>query len=293
MPDTRRKPSTGERLLRYAWAIGLGGVMMSACAPTLNLPDPAGPKFEGRFAPASPDDGAASLKVVTFNIKLGRQIDKAAAVLQAGDLRGADVIAVQEVDQTGAARLAQALRMNYVYYPGVVHPTDHRYFGPAILTRWPIERSWKLTLPHLGRFRHQQRTATAAIIRYHGLPVRVYAVHFEAQLRLTAAQRADQVRAVLDDARRMAGPVVIAGDFNSYDIGPVLTRAGYLWLSERTGPSISMFSWDHIFAAGFTPAGSRSSGVAGDTHGASDHHPVWAVMRPVPAALAGGVSSAP
>ena len=265
-----------------------------ACAPTLNLPDPAGPKFEGRFAPAPRGaPAAAPVRVVTFNIKLGREIDRAIEVLRSDSLRGADVVVLQEMDEVGVARIAQTLGLNYVYYPGVIHPTDHRYFGPALLTPWPIERSWKLALPHLGRFRHQQRIATAAVVRVHGQAIRVYAVHLEAQLRVSAAQRADQVRTIISDAAATPTPVVIAGDFNSYDIGPVLTRAGYRWTTELAGPSIRLFSWDQIFVRGLGPARPASVGVLDDVHGASDHHPVWAVVQPaaVPVAQAAATTN--
>jgi endonuclease/exonuclease/phosphatase family metal-dependent hydrolase len=252
----------------------------SACAPTVNLSDPAGPKFVGCFAPAAPDTGVPGpLRVVTFNVKLGREVDRAIEVLQSDSLRNADVVALQEMDEAGVVRIARALRLNYVYVPGVVHPTDHRYFGPALLSRWPIERAWKLALPHLGRFRHQQRVAAAALLRVHGQALQVYAVHLETQLRVSDAQRADQVRAIIADAANTTAPVIIAGDFNSYDVGPVLTRAGYRWMTELAGPSISVFSWDHIFVRGLAAADPPSVGVVARVHGASDHHPVWAVVR--------------
>lgn len=271
--------SAGGLVLRLAPAAAVGlALFATACAPTINLSDPQGPKFEGRFAVGAPP-AAGPLRVVTFNVKLGRRIDRAVEVLRGDSLRGADVISLQEMDEIGAARIARELGLNYVYYPGVIHPTDHRYFGPALLTPWPIERTWKLALPHLGRVRHQQRTATAALVRIRGVPVRVYAVHLEAQLRLTAPQRADQVRAIMADAAGDTGPVIIAGDFNSYDVGPVLTRAGYRWLTELTGPSISMFSWDQIFVRGLPSARPASAGVVRDVQGASDHHPVWAVVQ--------------
>jgi endonuclease/exonuclease/phosphatase (EEP) superfamily protein YafD len=72
--------------------------------------------------------------------------------------------------------------------------------------------------------------------------------------------------------------VVIAGDFNSYGVGPLLVRQGYHWLTARVGPSISFFSWDHIFARGLSPTRPASAGVVRQVHGASDHHPVWAVV---------------
>lgn len=253
-------------------------ILVAGCAPTINLSDPAGPKFEGQFArPMVAGATVGPLRVVTFNIKLSRQIDRAIRVLECDSLRGADVVALQEMNEVGVRRIAQALGLNYVFYPGVIHPTEHRYFGPALLTPWPIEQSWKLMLPHLGRFRHQQRVATGAVVRVRGRPIRVYAVHLETQLRVTERQRADQVRAILNDAASTSFPVVIAGDLNSYAIGPVLTRAGYSWTTERVGPTISFFSWDHIFTRGLpAPA---SVGVVRRVDGASDHHPVWTVVQ--------------
>lgn len=260
-------------------------LIAAACAPTINLSDPAGPKFEGRFAPAvASAPTTRTVRVVTFNIKLSRQIDRAIGVLQGDSLRGADLVALQEMDEVGVRRIARALGLNYVFYPGVIHPTDHRYFGPALLTRWPIERSWKLLLPHLGRVRHQQRVATAALVRVRGQPIQVYAVHLETQLRVNERERADQVETILDDAATTRSPVVIAGDLNSYGVGPVLTHAGYTWVTERVGPTISFFSWDHIFTRGLSrPA---SVGVVRRVNGASDHHPVWAVVQ-LPASASG------
>jgi endonuclease/exonuclease/phosphatase (EEP) superfamily protein YafD len=107
--------------------------------------------------------------------------------------------------------------------------------------------------------------------------VLAYAVHLETPVQLSDAKRMDQATAVLDDAADFRGPVVIAGDFNSEGIGRLIARRGYLWLTSRVGPTVAWFSWDHVFVRGLAPARPRSSGVVRDVHGASDHHPVWAV----------------
>jgi endonuclease/exonuclease/phosphatase (EEP) superfamily protein YafD len=86
---------------------------------------------------------------------------------------------------------------------------------------------------------------------------------------------------------------VIAGDFNSYGFGFAFTRRGYRWLTARLDPSISMFSWDHIFVRGLAPA--RPVGAAGvvrAVHGASDHRPVWALVVP-DARSKGGLAATP
>ena len=162
----------------------------------------------------------------------------------------------------------------------MIHPIDNRYFGPAILTRWPIERSWKLVLPHEGKVRRQRRTATAATIRVRGRLIRVYAVHLESQLRVSEKERHDQMLTIVADAAGFPGPVVIAGDVNSHSIGPLLEQHGYDWTTELVGPTVAFFSWDHIFVRGLAPAHPPSTGVVRKVEGASDHRPVWAVVVP-------------
>jgi endonuclease/exonuclease/phosphatase (EEP) superfamily protein YafD len=188
------------------------------------------------------------------------------------------VIALQEMDEVGVERIARTLGLNYAYYPASIHPADGKYFGPAVLSRWPLERSWKVLLPHGGWTRGQRRTATAAVVRVGMTPLLVYAVHLETPVQITDRERRDQVTAILRDAVVHRGPVVIAGDFNSQSIGGFIRRHGYRWPTEHVGRTVSWFSWDHIFTRGLAPARTASAGVIADVQGASDHHPVWAVV---------------
>jgi endonuclease/exonuclease/phosphatase family metal-dependent hydrolase len=255
-------------------------LVLAGCAPTTNLLNPGSPRFLGSFAPATADSAVRrELRIVTFNIKFARRIDRAIKVLGNDSLRSVDVLALQEMDEIGVEQIARALKLNYAYYPSSIHPTDDKYFGPALLSRWPIERSWKLILPHAGRIRHQRRTATAALLRIRGEPLLAYAVHLETQLRISDRAREDQVLTIFRDAAEFSGPVVIAGDFNSQGIGPFLVRHGYSWVTERVGPSITIFSWDHIFVRHLTPTRSPGAGLVKNVRGASDHRPVWAVVR--------------
>lgn len=255
------------------------GLVLTSCAPAVNLLSLTGPRFEGHYAPrhppaASPD---SQVRVVTFNIRFAREIDRAIEVLRDDSLRGADILALQEMDETGADRIARALGYDYAFYPAVIHPTNGRYFGPAVLSRWPIERSWKVLLPHAGWTRGQRRTATAAVLRIRNTRVLAYAVHLETPVQISDAKRRDQALAVVSDAADWRGPVVIAGDFNSEGIGLLLERQGYAWLTKLVGPTVAWFSWDHVFVRGLAPARPPSAGVLPDARGASDHRPVWAV----------------
>jgi endonuclease/exonuclease/phosphatase family metal-dependent hydrolase len=252
-------------------------ILLSSCAPTTNLLNPTSPKFEGSYAGTAQTATTSRIRVVSFNIKLADQIGPAIQVLQSDSLRDADIISLQEMDEAGVERIARALHLNYVYYPGSIHPTRDRYFGPAILTRWPIEQSWKLILPHEAPVRHQRRNATAATIDVGGRCVRMYAVHLETQLRATGRERESQVDAILADAAGARCPVVVAGDFNSKGIGNYLEQHGYSWPTRNVGKTISFFSWDHIFVRGLKLAASPTGQVR-DVHGASDHHPVWASL---------------
>jgi endonuclease/exonuclease/phosphatase (EEP) superfamily protein YafD len=254
----------------------------AGCAPAVNLPDPSSPRFLGSYASFPGDTSAAPIRIVAFNVKLGRRINRAIEVLQSDSLRGADVITLEEMTDVAAEQIARALHLNYVYYPSFIHPTDHTYFGPAVLSRWPIVRSRKLFLPHRSRTRGQIRTATVADVVIRGDTTRVYGVHLETPAGASDLTQADQARALIADAASFDGPVIIGGDFNSYGVGVVFTHAGYRWLTKYLEHTISYFAWDHIFVRGLEPLRSdySSAGVVRQVHGASDHHPVWAVVAP-------------
>jgi endonuclease/exonuclease/phosphatase family metal-dependent hydrolase len=255
-------------------------VALTSCAPTVNLLNPTSPRFEGAFAPspaAANNVAASRLRVVSFNIKLADRIGPAIEVLAQDSLRNADIISLQEMDESGTEQIARALHLNYVYYPGSIHPTRNRYFGPAILSRWPIERSWKLILPYEAPGRRQRRNATAAVVNVGGTRVQVYAVHLETQLRASDHTRENQAAAILADAKGASGPVVIAGDFNSWSIGRYLEQKGFAWPTKDVGKTITIFSWDHIFVRGLS-SDSAAAGKVRDVRGASDHRPVWASL---------------
>lgn len=255
------------------------GLLVWSCAAATNLLNPTTPRFEGRYAPR-PTPAASTdtlLRVVTFNIRFGREIERAIEVLQDDSVRGADILALQEMDEIGTERIARTLGYDYAFYPAVIHPTTGGYFGPALLSRWPIERSWKVLLPHEGKTRGQRRTATAAVLRVRNARILAYAVHLETPVSIAVSGHREQAQAVLDDAAEWPGPVVIAGDFNSQGIGLLFEEQGYRWLTEWVGPTISWFSWDHVFVRGLAPSRPLSAGIVRDARGASDHHPVWAV----------------
>jgi endonuclease/exonuclease/phosphatase family metal-dependent hydrolase len=271
------KPRTANR----SFHLGAMTLALASCAPTVNLLNSTSPRFEGGYArgAAKPAESDTSrIKVVSFNIKLADRIGQAIEVLRTDALRDADVISLQEMDEAGVERIARALNLNYIYYPGSIHPTRQRYYGPAILSRWPITETRKLILPHTSWSRHQRRNVTAASVTVRGSCLRVYAIHLETQAQASSKQREDQVDVVLADAETTACPVVMAGDFNSKGIGRYLERKGFAWPTEHVGSTITVFSWDHIFARGLALPDSAMAGKVKEVHGASDHRPVWASL---------------
>ena len=251
----------------------------AGCATARNYPDPAGPRFAGQYAGQPPP---RTVRVVSYNVKYGRNVAGAALLLGSDPrLKGADVIALQEMDEKGVESVARRLALNYVYYPAAVHPADKRNFGNAILSPWPIEEDAKLILPHPGRFRKMRRIAVAATVRVWGeLPVRVFSVHFETPAGLGPGARREQAQAVVASAAAYPR-VLVAGDFNGHGfIRDVFPAAGYLWLTRNVGHTVSHFAWDHVLSRGFRPADCTSPGRVKNDLEVSDHLPVFAELTP-------------
>ena len=200
--------------------------LVPACAKARNYLDPDGPRYVGGQG-VPPEPRLGRRRVVTFNIEYALRVDRAIVALRDHpDLRGADVLTLQEMDAPGVEAIAKALGLNYAYYPAALHPQTHRDVGEAVLSPWPIERSWKLLLPHLSRVLGQGRAAVGADLRIGGKRVRVYSVHLGSPLGASPGVRREQAEMILADARSSPDPVIIAGDFNSHGIGALLRVPG-------------------------------------------------------------------
>lgn len=272
---------------RPAIAAALIGLTALSGCRAYNYQSPEGPRYAGAVPPAPRPAalvGSRPLRVVTFNVQYARRIDRAIRVLESTPgLRDADVIVLQEMDAPGTQRIASALAMGYVYYPGAVHSRTQRDFGNAILSRWPIITDGKLLLPHPGGLRCTQRIATAATVLVDGAPVRVYSVHLGSPMEIGHASRRDQVRVILADAAAHSR-VIVGGDLNSRGVGKEFRAAGYIWPTADNPKTHMFFNWDHVLFKGFAPADHAGAGVVRDTLRTSDHDPVWAVAVLAPPA---------
>lgn len=265
---------------RRSWlAVLLASLVgLVSCATARNYEDPSGPILIGPTVAPRPSGG--DVRLVTFNIKFARHVDRAIDLLsRPGPLRGADVLVLQEMDGPGTETLARQLNLNFVYVPSAVHPASHRDFGVAILSPWAIDAARKILLPHLHRTRKMRRAAAVATVHSPSGAVRVYAVHLETPFGASASARRDQARTIAADAAGWAGPVVVAGDFNGAAGADELARAGYTWLTRDVHNTSGLFDVDHILVRGLCAGRTPAAAKAADPTRASDHVPVWAVVR--------------
>lgn len=264
--------------LRALIAVLVALPVVTGCRTQQNYITVDGPRFIG--APAAPSPAQIRLpdtvRIVSFNIAFSVGIDSAIVTLSRDpSLNRADILLLQEMDETGTRRIADAFGMWYVYYPATLHLTTKRPFGNAILSRWQIVEDSKLVLPNVSLFGRTQRTATAATIRFGDSLVRVYSTHLGTLFDITSGARRAQLRAILADASKYS-IVIIGGDMNSGSVGRVARAMGYAWPTERGPWTTRGGRWDHIYLKGLTVPDSAGAGTVLDVRGSSDHGAVWA-----------------
>jgi endonuclease/exonuclease/phosphatase family metal-dependent hydrolase len=266
------------------WLLGLSSALLVACHPAINYLDPEGPKFSGNFAPGNAVF-SDTVKIVTFNIEFAQKIDQAILELSTvEELKNADIISLQEMDEQGSERIAQALKYNFIYYPAIRYTRENRNFGNAILTRWPIGYTKKILLPFEAPGNNTRRIAVAAAILVGQLEVLAYSVHTA-----TIVQRESKRLAQVDSVARSIPPdarlVVFGGDFNTVfednitEVENIFLEHGLVRASKGSGPTnkpkpLSQ-TLDHVFARGMR---ALSVGTFKDSK-ASDHLPLWVKLK--------------
>src|SRR5271166_5158441 len=193
----------------------------------------------GSFIAADAFVPAATLRVVSWNINRGQQLD---GVIEFLRRTPADLILLQETDVNArrtqyrnvAREIAQVLRMDYVFGCEFEELTqgDHNspaYHGQATLSRLPISESrilrfrrqsgfwrprWYIPKIHLFQRRLGARMALVSHISWLETQLILYNVHLES--RGKDALRCSQLAEILQDVQRYesAVPIIVAGDFN-------------------------------------------------------------------------------
>ncbi len=260
-------------------------LMFLSCFRTQNYLSPEGPKFRGTYS-SNTQKFRDTVKVVTFNIRYGENIARAIEEFRRFyELRRADIILLQEMDETGSDSLARALKCNYVYFPASVHPRTHRNFGNAILSPWPIRESEKILLPYQAPFGKTRRIAVKAVVLIKNHPVLTYSVH-TATFLSSGAQRLAQADSMLKSIPQQFTHVIIGGDFNTVFSGTreklhtLFSANGFQNATANIGATARFLflkkQLDHIFVKGFQVL---QAGTV-DTSRASDHFPVWVTLLP-------------
>ena len=256
------------------------GTVLGACRSIENYDDPEGPLFEGKFSQDNPlfDE---SLKVVTWNIAFGEEIDQAIEELtQSDELAAAYILLLQEMDETGVEAIANELVLNYIYYPASVHSKHDKNFGNAILSKWPLSDPKKLILPHRNPKNKQIRIATSALVNVNGELIPVYSVHTET-FWLGGDERTDQIDTLVSDLLTGYDHIIVGGDFNTLtpdSVDELEDRFKSVDLERSTagaGPSVGLsgvgLTLDQIFTKGFEII---QNGSLSDSD-SSDHKPLW------------------
>lgn len=257
-----------------------------SCKSAKNYLSPKGPKFLGNYATDRPiyED---SIKVITFNIKFSRKIDQAIEEIKnINELKNSDIILLQEMDEVGTEKIAKTLKYNYIYYPATVHMENDKNFGNAILSKWPMENDKKILLPYEVAVGKTRRIAVASTVKIKNLNILVYSVH-TATITLSEEKRMNQADSILKSIPKEWMHIIIGGDFNTIfsqnvrDLEKIFHHNGFIMATGGAGPTVKKgflnFTLDHIFTKGFQVHG---TGVVEESQ-ASDHLPVWVVLKPI------------
>ncbi len=224
--------------------------------------------------------------MVSWNIQHGLEVEKAAAELAARDeLRNADIILLQEMDELGTVRIAESLGLDYVYATAGTHSQTGRNFGNAVLSRWSMGEPDAALLPYKAAIGGHPRVVVGSTVSVGGMAVRACSVHTEIPS-LSSGKRLRQFEEIAAvTARRPRELLVLGGDFNTVtrrsinalaarmaSVGADRASAGAGTTLRRGGRE---FTLDHVFVRGLIP---DATGVVLDIE-ASDHRPLWVRLR--------------
>jgi endonuclease/exonuclease/phosphatase family metal-dependent hydrolase len=178
-------------------------------AMTGELAPELGPPPADRAAPAT-------LRVATWNVHFGKDVDTLAANIRASQvLSRADAILIQEIeaypeeDGTRTRRLAEQLGMTWFYAPARVEWNGSH--GIALLSRFPLADPLVRELPYIDQpIRPRARNAQSVELVVGDQRIRLVNLHLDVRI-----GPVDRVRQLSPAVRELDGPALVGGDFNS------------------------------------------------------------------------------
>jgi len=250
-----------------------------------NYTHPHKPRYACLDLSKTPKNQPQTIKVVSYNIKYSKKIQRAIKLLREHhDLKDADIICLQEMTLDAVVEIAQRIKFNYVYYPAVLHPMLGKDFGNVVLSKWPIIDDRKIILPHLDP-KHSQRIAVNTTLYINRRPIIVSCIHFKVLLK--PSFRGEQMAKLLESLPLSQKHYIIAGDFNTFTkanseaiLEPLIessfipATAGLGWSHKHWTLLNKKTQLDHIFIKGFDII---KTGKVIDRK-SSDHIPIWAEL---------------
>lgn len=193
---------------------------------------------------ATPQPEPVTLRVLAYNIKRGYGNDGVADIRRAArfidDLQ-VDLVVLQEIDK-GVERSGREDQMAILSEVTGMHgrfgafmPYQGGEYGMGLLSRFPIVESRNHRLPR-GT---EPRTALDARV---ALPGGAELVLCSVHLYRTEAERLAQMEAIVEVYVDEAGPMILAGDFNSTPGSGVMELAGAHWTNLDKGADRMTFS---------------------------------------------------
>lgn len=261
-----------------------------------------------------------TLRVVSWNIEFGKKTDDILQHLQNdARLRQADLILLQETPRLDGSssppklhvtrKLAEALKMNYVFAPGWdlrLTSADGGEHGVAILSKFPMGQATQLR--HRSTFdwyKEKQRyggfSSLGVSLVVNQQIVRVYSVHF-ATRDFVGTLRAEHGAQIRQDAKAYvsAGAFLVGGDFNTFLCNPTVSTCNRGPQAEPVVRDFLSDAWVDLLAElntwtqlGFGLAPQRldwlfaknllkqEAAIVQDVR-ASDHVPLYAVLKITP-----------
>jgi len=164
-----------------------------------------------------------TFRVATLNIwnRFGPWEQRLAAIRAGMAALAPDVIGLQEVVRLDAGEgdaldQAAAIGDGLGYHSAYSRARDERYYGNAVLSRWPITRSRVYELPRGGT--DERRTLLSAEIESPFGPMPFFVTHLNWKFdegHVRAAQIREIVLRVESVARGASFPAIVVGDFNA------------------------------------------------------------------------------
>ena len=236
----------------------------------------------GGHGGVGPDEPTSTLRVVTWNIQFGIEVEAASeALAESDDLRTADIVLLQEMDEVGTESIARSVGVNHVFASSGVHTRTGRHFGNAVLSKWPLRDPEVVLLSHRSAVQGQDRIAVRATVSLGGIDIDACSVHTEVPS-LSPPKRRRQFDEIVEATERWSPErLIVGGDFNTLTgrgaalVRQRMQRIGADHVSVGAGATLRRggkeFALDHVFARGLTPLG---CGVVRGVS-ASDHRPLW------------------